>query len=123
MAIPSQQIGWSQKSKLLWQISKQLERLTKVTANCVCPTTTTTTTTTPAYRYYNVNGYGCGSCNVVGQFTAFVPYGTPLTIGYFYNNPENTGYSFEILEEIAPVIGAYDLTGQTGYTTCVGSCP
>jgi hypothetical protein len=45
MAIPSQQIGWSQKSKLLWQISKQLERLTKVTANCVCPTTTTTTTT------------------------------------------------------------------------------
>ena len=46
MAIPSQQIGWSQKSKLLWQISKQLEYLTQVTANC-CPTTTTTTTTPP----------------------------------------------------------------------------
>ena len=46
MAIPSKQIGWSQESNLLWQISKQLEYLTQVTANC-CPTTTTTTTTTP----------------------------------------------------------------------------
>ena len=43
MAIPSRQIGWSTKSNLLWQISKQLEYLTKVTANC-CSTTTTTTT-------------------------------------------------------------------------------
>ena len=46
MAIPSQQIGWSQKSKLLWQISKQLERLTQVAGN-VNLTTTTTTTATP----------------------------------------------------------------------------
>ena len=46
MAIPSKQIGWSQESNLLWQISKQLEYLTQVTANC-CPTTTTTTTTPP----------------------------------------------------------------------------
>jgi hypothetical protein len=30
MAIPSQQIGWSQKSKLLWQISKQLEALSGI---------------------------------------------------------------------------------------------
>ena len=43
MAIPSRQIGWGTKSNLLWQISKQLEYLTKVTANC-CSTTTTTTT-------------------------------------------------------------------------------
>jgi hypothetical protein len=34
MAIPSKQIGWSQESNLLWQISKQLEYLTQVTANC-----------------------------------------------------------------------------------------
>ena len=46
MAIPSQQIGWSQKSKLLWQISKQLELLIKVTA-ANNPTTTTTTTPAP----------------------------------------------------------------------------
>jgi len=35
MAIPSQQIGWSQKSKLLWYISKQLEKLTQVAGNAV----------------------------------------------------------------------------------------
>jgi hypothetical protein len=46
MAIPSQQIGWSQKAKLLWQISKQLETLIKVTGNTTTPTTSTTTTTT-----------------------------------------------------------------------------
>jgi hypothetical protein len=45
MGIPSQQIGWSQKSKLLWQISKQLERLIQVTGNLA--TTTTTTTVAP----------------------------------------------------------------------------
>lgn len=43
MAILSRQIGWSTTSNLLWQISKQLEQLIKVTANL----TTTTTTTTP----------------------------------------------------------------------------
>lgn len=35
MAIPSQQIGWSQKSKLLWNISKQLETLTRVAGNVI----------------------------------------------------------------------------------------
>ena len=30
MAIPSKQIGWSQESNLLWEISKQLDRLIKV---------------------------------------------------------------------------------------------
>jgi hypothetical protein len=52
MAIPSRQIGWSTKSNLLWQISKQLETLTRVmynngtttTTTTVPPTTTTTTT-------------------------------------------------------------------------------
>jgi hypothetical protein len=33
MAIPSKQIGWGTESNLLWQISKQLEYLTKVTSN------------------------------------------------------------------------------------------
>lgn len=47
MAIPSQQIGWSQKAKLLWSISKQLEKLIQVAGNVqVGPGTTTTTTTT-----------------------------------------------------------------------------
>lgn len=46
MAIPSKQIGWSQRANLLWNISKQLETLTKVMGNVTfppcpeCPTTT-----------------------------------------------------------------------------------
>ena len=44
MAIPSRQIGWSTKSNLLWQISKQLEQLTGI----LYKGGPTTTTTTPA---------------------------------------------------------------------------
>ena len=47
MAIPSRQIGWSTKANLLWQISKQLEYLTCVTAGG-CGTTTTTSTVAPS---------------------------------------------------------------------------
>jgi len=46
MSIPSKQIGWSNESNLLWQISKQLEQLIAVTA-ALTTTTTTTTTTAP----------------------------------------------------------------------------
>jgi hypothetical protein len=45
MAIPAKQIGQSAEANLLWQISKQLELLIKVTA---ANNPTTTTTTTPA---------------------------------------------------------------------------
>jgi len=44
MGVPNKQIGWSQESNLLWQISKQLDQLIKVTSSL----TTTTTTTTAA---------------------------------------------------------------------------
>ncbi len=45
MAIPSLQIGWSQKAKLLWNIYKQLENLIKVAGNVQLTTTTTTSST------------------------------------------------------------------------------
>ena len=48
MGIPAKQIGWGTEANLLWQISKQLERINfqlgDANANF---TTTTTTTTTP----------------------------------------------------------------------------
>ena len=58
MSIPNRQIGWSNESNLLWQISKQLEQLIGITSKIVnystttstttaAPTTTTTTTTAP----------------------------------------------------------------------------
>jgi hypothetical protein len=46
MSIPNKQIGWSQESNLLWQISKQLDQLIKVTSK-LTETTTTTTTAAP----------------------------------------------------------------------------
>ena len=46
MAVPARQIGWSQEANLLWEISRQLERLIQVT-NSNTPITTTTTTTAP----------------------------------------------------------------------------
>jgi hypothetical protein len=35
MSIPNQQIGWSVEAKLLWQISKQLEKLIQITSKIV----------------------------------------------------------------------------------------
>ena len=48
----NKEIGWSVEANLLWEISKQLEQLTRVvgslgtttTTTTVAPTTTTTTT-------------------------------------------------------------------------------
>jgi hypothetical protein len=45
MAIPSKQSGWGEAEKLLWNISKQLERLIQVSGS---PRATTTSTTTAA---------------------------------------------------------------------------
>jgi len=45
MAIPPRQQGWGQVEVLLWNISKQLERLIQVTGSQ--NTTTTTTTAAP----------------------------------------------------------------------------
>jgi hypothetical protein len=44
MAIPSKQIGWSEKANLLWEVSRQLDKLLCV--NTICETTTFSTTTT-----------------------------------------------------------------------------
>ena len=44
MAIPPKQIGWSQKSNLLWEISRQLDRTLNAMRIQGVPTTTTTTT-------------------------------------------------------------------------------
>lgn len=47
MGISNKQIGWSNEANLLYQISKQLDQLIKVTAQLVPSTTTTTTTAAP----------------------------------------------------------------------------
>ena len=46
MAIPSRQIGWGTTENLLWQISKQLEKISCQLCDINDNFTTTTTTTT-----------------------------------------------------------------------------
>lgn len=50
----SQQIGWSQESKLIYNILKQLDRLEVVWDGCCAPITTTTTTTAPCQSSYYI---------------------------------------------------------------------
>ncbi len=51
MAIGNRQIGWSQEDNLLWEISKQLDRMNSILCTGPCPTTTTTTTVYNCYSY------------------------------------------------------------------------
>ena len=37
MGIPNKQIGWSQESNLLWEVSNQIDKLTRVTSNISGP--------------------------------------------------------------------------------------
>lgn len=47
MSIPNRQIGWSNESNLLWQIAKQIEYLTKVTATISTEVTVINDVTNP----------------------------------------------------------------------------
>ena len=79
MAIPSRQIGWGTEENLLWQISKQLESLTKVvynipnntttTTSTTSTTSTTTSTTTAAPGPGNVGIAASTDFDIVGDFT------------------------------------------------------
>jgi hypothetical protein len=77
MSIGNRQIGWSQESNLLWEISKQLDRAIAVLCTGPCPTTTTTTTTSAScdcrpgllisstYNYFDCQGVN-KICNGTG---------------------------------------------------------
>jgi len=94
MAIPSRQIGWSAEDNLLWQISKQLEQLTNVTAKGC--TTTTTTTTLPAYSVYTalLSQTGGDNPNAVIDL--------PLVIGVTYKIVDNDGGTADFTNVGAP---------------------
>jgi hypothetical protein len=75
MAIPSRQIGWGTDENLLYEISKQLEILTRVVYNIpnntttTSTTSTTTTTTTAAPVPGNVGIAASTDFDIVGDFT------------------------------------------------------
>jgi hypothetical protein len=72
MAIPARQIGQpsSTKAQLLWQISKQLENLIRVTYNRGVGISTTTTTTTTVGPFINTIIISNGSLSATnGTYT------------------------------------------------------
>jgi hypothetical protein len=89
MSIPSRQIGQSAESNLLWQISKQLDYLTKVTNNTSSETALSSGTngTTP----YKLISTTSTNANVVkasaGNLYSIVAIGLTSTVRYlkFYN--------------------------------------
>jgi hypothetical protein len=128
MAIPSRQIGWGTEENLLWQISKQLEYLTRVvynipnnTTSTSTSTTTTTTTAVPTYSYFsNYSNVSQGSAcyQAQDQFTIY----TPVSI--------DTGvlvYTDEALTTLATT-GFYSFSGVVydvldGLITGSSNCP
>jgi len=74
MAIAPRQIGWSEKANLLWEISRQLDRINSVVCTGPCPTTTSTTTT---ISYYYYSGNNCNS----PLFSQVIISIIPLSIG------------------------------------------
>ena len=97
MAIPSRQIGWGTEENLLWQISKQLESLTRVVYNIPNNTTSTTTTSTttaaPSYSYFAnySSASGGGACyQAQDQFTIYTPASIDVGVGVYTNDTFTT---------------------------------
>ena len=72
------------------------------------------------FYYYEATGYECGQCQDVDIY--IVKSLTPLTIGYFYNDPLTSSFSYKINQLISESAVDSDLTGQPGYTDCIQSC-
>ena len=68
MAIPSRQIGWGTEENLLWQISKQLEYLTKVTYTALNSSTNT----------FPVPGFGDTVSTTAGAGTTIINFEGPI---------------------------------------------
>ena len=122
MAIPSRQIGWSTQSNLLWQISKELERLICVTAGG-CSTTTTTTTLPFVWTFIpsessvfpaNSDGYTL----YTGAWTFFDDGQTvdsfPLGGGFSYNDLVNNVAHLSTNGYMILDNGLFDIIGNGG---------
>lgn len=81
MSIPNRQIGWGTEENLLWQISKQLEYLTKVVYNIPNNTTSTSTSTTTTTTTIDPNNI---SLTVTNNATDFdIAENSDFTIEWF----------------------------------------
>lgn len=102
MAIPSRQIGWSTEDNLLWQISKQLEQLTNVTAK-------TCATNAPTYKVFTalLTQSGVDDPDTLSSGT--------LTKGvsYQFSGTGGTDVDFSNLGVTNPVNGEWFIATQT----------
>ena len=148
MAIPNRQIGWGTEENLLWQISKQLEYLTKVvynipnnTTSTSTSTTTTTTTAAPSYSYfsnYSTVSQGSACYQAQDQFTIYsssdIAQGVVMYTDEALTTPASTGfYSFsgavyDILDGLVtgsnncPSANAYNyVISQTDLDAAIGN--
>jgi hypothetical protein len=99
MAIPSRQIGWGTEENLLWEISKQIERLTCVTAGgcgSLITTTTTSTTAAPAYRVFTA------LLTQSGEDSPTLVIDLPLVPGITYEIIDNDGSTADFTNVGAP---------------------
>lgn len=102
MAIPSRQIGWGTEENLLWQISKQLEQLTNVTAK-------TCATNAPTYKVFTalLTQSGVDDPDTLSSGT--------LTKGvsYQFSGTGGTDVDFSNLGVTNPVDGEWFIATQT----------
>lgn len=121
MAIPSRQIGWSTESNLLWQISKELERLTCVMAGG-CTTTTTTTTIAPIYTFESAfsdtsNSNACTDPNYEPQIFSL---SDTLGIGIqVFQDPLLEQTAFDGWYSVSGIV--YHITGGNGFISELGT--
>lgn len=101
MSIPNKQIGWSNESNLLWQVAKQLDRLTKIVASVSTQVTVDNTDTNPV----PVSTVGEVSVKVLGKSTGYKLISTASTNA-------NLVYGDTTL---VPVISAIGLTSDVRY--------
>lgn len=108
MAIRAKQIGWSQESNLLWQISYQLDRLIQVAGGPY--TTSTTTTTTTAYPSFALVYY-------MGSYDATTPCaGGPVSGNPNYSSTNDPFALTQIFSDPALTTPAIMSNGQGYYT-------
>lgn len=120
MAIGNKQIGWSQESNLLWEISKQLDRTISQMCTGPCPTTTTTTT----ILYENRFEFSEGNVPTLEEFEILI--GFPLTNGIIEGNIikfNNINYDipsegFRYLETLIDVVSYANIIRIGAFVAC-----
>ena len=110
MSISSRQIGWGTEENLLWQISKQLERLTQVTVISSGAISLSAIGSTP-----NANG-GTITANVLNLQPASASFGGVITTGTQAFEGAKTFNKDLIVNTLTVGLGG----GNNQYTTALG---